>query len=147
MSKSFCWLRERASTDPESLGRDWHWPAVSWAPCTLCRRTMEVCHFSSVSACWGRTALMNLQVQLCSMCICVLVLKGVFWLGLWGYASFGCSLLAGSFERLSFGSLSLHDAHDAKLTPLSNTCHPLAVVSGHPVSRVSGLRFWSGRLP
>lgn len=56
MSKSFCWLCERASTDPESLGRDWHWPAVSWAPCTLCRRTMEVCHFSSVLCLLGKNS-------------------------------------------------------------------------------------------
>jgi len=110
---------------------------------------MEVCPFSSVSACWGRTAFMNLQLRSCSTCTCVLVLKGVFWLGLWGYACFGCSLLVvlEALQRLSLGSLSLRDAHDAKLVPLPNTCHSPAVVSGHPVSRVPGLRFWSGRLP
>lgn len=46
---------------------------------------------------------------------------GVVLLGLWGYASFGCSLLVRSFARLSFGNLSLHDAQDAKLITLPNT--------------------------
>ena len=37
----------------------------------------------------------------------MLVLKGVFWLGLWGYACFGCSLLVvlEALQRLSLGEL------------------------------------------